>query len=64
MRRLSEKTRRLHLHTDQVQDLTPTPMTLSSVMFHTGTDPYTGERLSVARTIDDKRRQKGWFFRK
>ncbi len=64
MRRLAGKTHRLGLHTDQVQDLTPTPMTLSSVMFHTGVDPYTGERLHVARSIDDKRRQKAWFFRK
>ncbi len=63
MRRLSEKTRRLHLHTDQVQDLTPTPMTLASVMFYTGEDPYTGEKLYVARSQDDKRRQKSWFFR-
>ncbi|MDR2912153.1 MAG: YgiQ family radical SAM protein [Alistipes sp.] len=64
MRRLAEKTRRLHLHTDQVQDLTPTPMTLSSVMFYTGTDPYTGEPLYVARNQDDKRRQKSYFFSK
>ena len=64
MRRLSEKTRRLHLHTDQVQDLTPTPMTLSSVMFYTGRDPYTGEQLYVAKNQDDKRRQKSWFFKK
>jgi uncharacterized radical SAM protein YgiQ len=62
MRRLSEKTRRLGLHTDQVQDLTPTPMTLSSVMFYTGADPYTREPLPVARTVEDKRRQKSWFF--
>ncbi len=64
MRSLAEKTRRLGLHTDQVQDLTPTPMTLASVMFYTGEDPYTGERLYVARSQDDKRRQKSWFFRK
>jgi uncharacterized radical SAM protein YgiQ len=63
MRRLAEKTRRLHLLTEQVQDLTPTPMTLASVMFHTGEDPYTGERLYVARSQDDKRRQKSWFFK-
>jgi uncharacterized radical SAM protein YgiQ len=63
MRRLSEKTRRLHLHTEQVQDLTPTPMTLASVMFHTGEDPYTGAPLYVARSQDDKRRQKSWFFK-
>jgi uncharacterized radical SAM protein YgiQ len=63
MRRLAEKTRRLGLHTDQVQDLTPTPMTLSSVMFHTGLDPCTGEKLFVAKDPEAKRRQKSWFFK-
>jgi uncharacterized radical SAM protein YgiQ len=63
MRRLAQKTRRLELHTDQVQDLTPTPMTLSSVMFHTGEDPYTGEKIFVARSRDEKQRQKSWFFK-
>lgn len=62
MKRLSEKTRRLNFRLEQVQDLTPTPMTLSSVMFYTGRDPYTGEKLYVARSQDDKRRQKAWFF--
>jgi hypothetical protein len=37
-------------------------MTLSSVMFHTGENPYTGEKLYVARNQDDKRRQKSYFF--
>ncbi len=63
MQQLAQKTRRLKLHTEQVQDLTPTPMTLASVMFYTGEDPYTGEKLYVARTTEEKRRQKGWFFR-
>lgn len=63
MRRLSEKTRRLNFRLEQVQDLTPTPMTLSSVMFYTGRNPYTGEKLYVARSQDDKQRQKGWFFK-
>ena len=54
---------KLHFTLEQVQDLTPTPMTLSSVMFHTGRDPYTGEELYVARNQDDKRRQKSYFFR-
>ncbi len=62
MKLLSQKTRRLGMRLEQVQDLTPTPMTLSSVMFYTGIDPYTGEKLYVARSQDDKRRQKGWFF--
>lgn len=62
MKRLSQKTHRLGMRLEQVQDLTPTPMTLSSVMFYTGMDPYTGEKLYVARSQDDKRRQKSWFF--
>ncbi|MCL2561285.1 MAG: YgiQ family radical SAM protein [Rikenellaceae bacterium] len=63
MRRLSEKTRRLGCRIEQVQDLTPTPMTLSSVMFYCGFDPYTGEKLYVARSMDEKRKQKKWFFK-
>ncbi len=53
---------RLHFTLEQVQDLTPTPMTLSSVMFHTGENPYTGERVYVARSQEEKRRQKSYFF--
>ncbi|MFR9651425.1 MAG: YgiQ family radical SAM protein [Rikenellaceae bacterium] len=53
----------LHFSLEQVQDLTPTPMTLSSVMFYTGRDPYSGEKLYIAKTQDDKRRQKSYFFR-
>ena len=54
---------RLHFDLEQVQDLTPTPMTLSSVMFYTGENPYTGESIYVARSQDDKRRQKSYFFK-
>ena len=52
----------LHFNLEQVQDLTPTPMTLSSVMFYTGENPYTGEKVFVARSQEDKRRQKSYFF--
>ena len=62
MARLSRKVRALRLLTDQVQDLTPTPMTLSSAMFYTGEDPYTSTPLYVARTKEDKMRQKSYFF--
>ena len=65
MRSLSQKVLgRLNFNLEQVQDLTPTPMTLSSVMFWTGENPYTGERLYVARDQEDKKRQKAYFFRK
>ncbi len=63
MRALSEKMLgRLHFTLEQVQDLTPTPMTLSSVMFYTGENPYTHESVYVARTQEEKRRQKSYFF--
>ena len=62
MKKLSTKTRALHLMTDQVQDLTPTPMTLSSVMFYTGKDPYTGNSLYVANSYEEKCQQKSYFF--
>ena len=53
---------RLHFNLEQVQDLTPTPMTLSSVMFWTGENPYTHKRIYVARSQEEKRRQKSYFF--
>ncbi len=63
MRQLSSKVLgKLHFNLEQVQDLTPTPMTLSSVMFYTGEDPYTLKRVYVARSQDDKRKQKSYFF--
>ena len=64
MKALSERVLgKLHFTLEQVQDLTPTPMTLSSVMFYTGMNPYTRKPLFVARTQDEKRAQKSYFFR-
>ena len=63
MRSLSAKVLgKLHFNLEQVQDLTPTPMTLSSVMFYTGENPYTHEKVYVARSQEEKRRQKAYFF--
>ena len=65
MRALADKVLgRLHFDLEQVQDLTPTPMTFSSVMFYTGENPYTGEKVYVARSQEEKRRQKSYFFRR
>lgn len=50
--------KRLGLKVEQVQDFTPTPGTLSTCMYHTGMDPYTGEKIYVARTDREKRLQK------
>ena len=54
----------LGMHPEQVQDFTPTPMTLSTAMYFLGFDPYTGKKVYVARDIAEKRRQKGYFFRR
>lgn len=37
------------LYTEQVQDFTPTPMTVSTCMYHTGKDPFTGEEIHVPK---------------
>ena len=63
MRNLADKVLgKLHFTLEQVQDLTPTPMTFSSVMFYTSVNPYTGEEVFVAKSQDEKRRQKSYFF--
>ena len=52
------------IRTEQVQDFTPTPMTVSTEMFATGRDPRTGKKIFVERDIERKRRQKSFFFKK
>ncbi len=43
---------------EQVQVFTPTPSTYASVMYHTGKDPFTGEKLFVEKNPAGKQRQK------
>lgn len=63
MRNLSKETRHYHLMTEQVQDFTPTPMTYSTALFYLGFDPYSGEKVYVARTSEEKRAQNSCFFK-
>jgi uncharacterized radical SAM protein YgiQ len=62
MKSLAAEMRALGIKPEQVQDFTPTPMTLATTMYYTGFDPYTGKKVYVARSIDEKRRQKEYFF--
>ena len=62
MQDLAEKCKRLNYRPEQVQDFTPTPMTLATTMFYTGLNPYTMEKVYVARTKQDKDKQKSYFF--
>ena len=43
---------------DQVQDFYPTPGTLSTCMYYTGTDPFTGDEVYIPRDIEEKRMQR------
>jgi uncharacterized radical SAM protein YgiQ len=45
-------------YTEQVQDFTPTPMTLSTCMYYTGLDPFTGKKMYVARDKKEKAMQR------
>jgi uncharacterized radical SAM protein YgiQ len=62
MEKLSGKLRDIGLRPEQVQDFTPTPMTLSTAMFYLGFDPYTGNKVFVAHGVDEKKKQKDYFF--
>ena len=62
MAELAIETKRLNFQLEQVQDFTPTPMTLATEMYHTGLDPYTLQPVYVARTKDDKLAQRQFFF--
>jgi len=62
MSELAREVRSLGIKPEQVQDFTPTPMTLSTTMYYCGFDPYTGKKVYVARDVDEKRRQKDYFF--
>jgi uncharacterized radical SAM protein YgiQ len=61
MAELTANTRALNLNMEQVQDLTPTPMTLASTMFYSGFDPYTLKPIFVATNAEEKKLQRSFF---
>ena len=62
MKDLVAEVKTLGIKPDQVQDFTPTPMTLSTTMYYTGFDPFSGKKVYTARSSEDKKRQKEFFF--
>ncbi|MDE6819133.1 MAG: YgiQ family radical SAM protein [Muribaculaceae bacterium] len=62
MAQLAATTRRLDMHLEQVQDFTPTPMTLSTEIYYTGYHPYTGKRVYCATDPKAKEAQRAFFF--
>ena len=62
MQQLAKRCQELHYRPEQVQDFTPTPMTLATTMFYTGINPYTMQPVYVARTKEEKQKQNSYFF--
>ncbi len=62
MAELAVKTKKLNFKLEQVQDLTPTPMTLSAVVFYSGYHPYTLKKVYTAKSKEQKLSQKMFFF--
>ncbi len=62
MAELAVLTKRLDFQLEQVQDFTPTPMTVSTETWYTGYDPYTLEPVQSAKTSQQKQAQRQYFF--
>lgn len=62
MAELAAETKSLNLHLEQVQDFTPTPMTLSTVIYYTGFHPYTLKPVFTPTDPDEKKAQRKYFF--
>lgn len=62
MAELAVITRRLDFHLEQVQDFTPTPMTVSTETWYTGYHPYTLKPIFSAKRPQEKLAQRQFFF--
>ena len=62
MAELAVETKSLNMHLEQVQDFTPTPMTLATEIYYTGIHPYTGERIFTPTSAEEKLAQRRYFF--
>ena len=62
MAELAVITKKLNFQLEQVQDFTPTPMTISTEAWYTGYNPYTLEPVFSAKTPQEKLAQRQFFF--
>ena len=62
MAELAVLTKRMDFHLEQVQDFTPTPMTVSTEAWYTGVHPYTLKPIFSAKSQRDKLAQRQFFF--
>ena len=59
---LAVQMKRMGYRLEQIQDFTPTPMTLSTEMYYTGVNPETMQPVYVPRHPNEKHEQKQMFF--
>ncbi len=62
MASLALQTKELGFQLEQVQDFTPTPMTVATEIYATGLHPCSGRPVPVARTPEEKEEQRSFFF--
>jgi radical SAM superfamily enzyme YgiQ (UPF0313 family) len=62
MAELAAETKDLDFKLEQVQDFTPTPMTLATAIYYSGYHPYTLEKINTAKTPAQKLAQRKFFF--
>jgi uncharacterized radical SAM protein YgiQ len=62
MASLAVETKNLDFKLEQVQDFTPTPMTVATVIYYSGYHPYTLEKTFTARSKNEKLSQRMFFF--
>ena len=62
MANLAAETKDMGFMLEQVQDFTPTPMTVATVIYYSGYHPYTMERMFVPKSEKEKRAQHMFFF--
>jgi uncharacterized radical SAM protein YgiQ len=62
MAELALQTKDLGFRLEQVQDFTPTPMTVATEIYATGVHPYDAKPVEVARSPEEKQEQRSFFF--
>lgn len=62
MAELAVITKKLNFHLEQVQDFTPTPMTVASEIYYTGFHPYSLQPIYTAKSSIEKQNQRKFFF--
>ncbi len=59
---LAGKTKAMNFKLEQIQDFTPTPMTLATVIYYTGVHPYSLKPIFTAKSQKEKQNQRKYFF--